>query len=52
MRHRSTIILVVLIQGGLIVVNIHWFDIIGLGEELHWLSKLLKLDCGELMNML
>ena len=45
-------VLVVLSWDGLFIDELLRVDLIRLVEELHWLSKLLDLDCGDLMHLL
>ena len=39
-------------RGGLVVNDICRVNLFGLGEELYWLSKLLKIECGDLVHLL
>ena len=49
---RSTIVSVVFSQGGIVFGKICRVELVGLGEELRWLSKLLGLDCRNLVYLL
>ena len=39
-------------MGGLVVGELHRVDLVGLGEELRWLVKLLEINCGNLVHLL
>ena len=48
----SAIVLVIFRWGGIVVGNIHRNKLFGLGEELHLLSKLIGINCEDLVHML
>ena len=52
MQRCSVIISVIFGWGGLIVVDIHRVDLVGLGEDLCWLEKIHELGCSNLVNLL
>ena len=49
---RITIVSVVFIRGGLITGELCRVNLVRLGEDLRWLSKLLDIYCGNLVNIL
>ena len=51
-RWRCAFVLVFFGRGGLAIDEIHRVKIVGLGEELRWLSKLLKFDWGDIPHLL
>ena len=52
LRRLITIVLVVFSLGGIFIGKLHRVDLIGLGEEIRWLVKLPKTECGDLMHLL
>ena len=52
MRRQSTIFLVAFSWGGLVVGKIHRVELVGIGEEIRWLGKLLDINCGHLVHLL
>ena len=38
--------------GGIVVGNLHWVELVTLGEELRWLVNLLELHFGNFVHLL
>ena len=49
---QSAIVLVVFRWVGLVVGDLHSVDLVVMCEDLCWLSEIIKLDCGNLVNLL
>ena len=52
MRWHSTIVLVVISWGRLVVDELHRTEFVGLGEELRWLGNLIELHFSYFNNLL
>ena len=52
MRRHSAIVLVCFGWGSLVVGDLRRVNLVGLGEELCWLRKILDIDFGNLIHLL
>ena len=52
MWRQIAIVLVILSQSGIVVGYLHMANLFRIDGYLRWLSKLLKINCGDLVHLL